>query len=332
MASSLSQDYAFADYSMADYDERSGVIQQATRSTVWFVKNLFFYTKGRLILRAGWIFEFICNVALLVVAFTEMRSSCLIEFGVEMMCYTCYGLPFLTWIFFFHLVWLLNTYMHVLLISRGFAFSRNVGKVLEENRMKGIPGIAVIVFMFLIFLMFSMVVGGVVLVVHSNSCPTADHIAGVRTLKRSETLFWACIIAMVTASITLPFIRFSEVIFAKKEPKHQDAENEGEFQDEQKQKYGTFHKYMDRAKEKQRKYLDKYGDVKQGYMEKFHEKRDVYMDKYHEKRDHLVEKKNALVEKVHDKERMYVDKFRNHGQYLDKYQPQDRGPIPTQSL
>lgn len=344
MASSMSQDYEFADYSMADYDERAGYIQSASRSTVWFVKNLFFYTKKRWILRVGWIFEFIVNVALLTVAGMTIRSSCLIEFGVEVMCYTCYGLPFLVWIASFSLLWLLNTYMHVLLISRGFAFPRNISLVLEDNRRKGIPGIAVIVFMFLLVLMFTMVVGGIVMLVHSNSCPTVDHIAGVRTLKRSENLFWAIIIAMIIACITLPVIRFSEVFFAKKEPKEQVETPDG-------QKYGTFHKYMDMAKEKGQPYMDKFREKRQYWANKAHDKEQQYMDNIRDRRDHLVdklhqkeekyankfhEKMDPYANKFYEKKEQYLDpqinKLRNHGQYLDSFQPKEHGALTAQSL
>lgn len=354
MKSTLTQDYEFADYSMADYDDRAGVIQQATRSTVWFVKNLFFYTKKRWILRVGWIFEFIANVALLTVAGIEIRSSCLIEFGVEVMCYTCYGLPFLIWIAIFSFLWLLNTYMHVLLISRGFAFPANFSKVLEDNRRKGIPGIAVIVFMFLLILMFAMIIAGITMLVHSSSCPTADHIKGVRTLKRDETLFWAIIIAMIVAFITLPLIRFSEVIFKKKEHKEQEENQEG--------KYGTFHKYMDIAKQKEHEYMDKMREKAPEYMEKLREKEqkylEPYMEKYHvrEKRDQLVgyayekeqqyvepymekyhvrEKVDHVVDKAWEKEQEFMQRYhQHHDQYLNNLQPKptNQAPLPVQSL
>lgn len=223
MASTLQKDYDFADYSMQDYDERSGLLQQTSKSTVWFVHNLFHYTQKRWLVRIGWILEFIANILLLVVAGIEARSSCMIEFGFEVMCYTCFGMPFLMWIGSFSFLWLLNLYMHVLLISRGYAVPRKVPKVLEDNRRKGIPGIAVIIFMFLMFLMFALIIGGIVLLVKSSSCPTSNTINGVRTLRRSNLLFWSIISAMIFASIVVPFVRFADVIFAKKEANGQLA-------------------------------------------------------------------------------------------------------------
>lgn len=224
MASTLQQDHDFADYSMADYDERSGLIQQASKSTTWFVWNLFFYTQKRWLVRVGWILEFIANIFLLAVAGMEIRSSCIIEIGLEVMCYSCFGLPFLIWIGSFSLVWLLNLYMHVLLISRGYSFPRNPVKVLEDNRRKGIPGIAVITFMFLLFLMLVMIISGILVLVKSNTCPTSATIHGVRTLQRSNNLFWAIVSSMIFAAIIVPLVRFADVIFAKKERKEPNGQ------------------------------------------------------------------------------------------------------------
>jgi len=218
MSSSLQKDYEYADYVMAECDERSGLIQSATRSTSWFVHNLFFYTQKRWMMRVGWIIEFVANILILVAAGTEVRSNCILEFGVEVMCYSCYGLPFLIWLVSFSFLWLLNLYMHVLLISRGFNFpAKNPGKVLDESRRKGIPGIAVIVFLFLVFLLFAMIIGGIVLLVKSSSCPTVPTMHGVRTLQRSDALLTAMILTMIVSSIALPIVRFSEIF--KKEPK-----------------------------------------------------------------------------------------------------------------
>lgn len=306
MASTLEKDYNFADYSMADYDERSGFIQQAGRSTVWFVQNLFFYTKKRWIMRFGWILEFIANIVLLTVAGIHMRSSCMIEFGIEVMCYSCYGFPFLIWIASFSLLWLLNVYMHVLLISRGFTFPKPLSKVLEDNRKKGIPGIAVIVFMLLLFLMFAMIVGGIVLLVHSNHCPTVDHVAGVRTLKRSETLFWAIISIMIIALIVVPPVRFSEIL-GKKDHQNSDGQH---IEDDEGQRYGTFQKYMDKAREKEQMYVGKFRDYREHLKEKAAEKKQMYQNKFHNQ----------------------MDKFRHHGEYLDDFRGHNHGPLQAQTL
>jgi len=150
-------------------DEHSKLLGQAADECKSMWRGLMAHTNGRRWIMVVWALEVLWILFVVMANSMELWGSCPFEFGLAPVCHYCYSRPFLIWNAILVVLWSFHVYMAVLMASRGFCFRpRASGHV--DNEIRGIPGMATNVFLYLFGFILVWDVVGIVITVMSNSC------------------------------------------------------------------------------------------------------------------------------------------------------------------
>lgn len=159
--------------------------------------DLLVFTSDRPWVFVVWALEIFWLLFVVTACTMEMWGSCSFEMGQTSYCSYCYSSPFLVFLFGLVTIWFFNLYTYVLLLSRGFQLRlRYLGLAVQRNEEKGIPAAALYLFMVLSTVMFVWLIGGLVMLISSETCRRGGVLYGNRP-GRSFLLFATVLVSII---------------------------------------------------------------------------------------------------------------------------------------
>lgn len=187
-------------------DERSKLIAEAVEEGKSMWNGLLAHTRNRRWILAVWAVEVLWILFVVMANSMEMWGACPFEMGLAPVCQYCYSRPFLIWNSILVVLWGFHLYMCVLMASRGFCFRpKSSGYV--DNEIRGIPRLAMSVFLYLFGLLIVWVIVGIVIAVMSNSCLQTSTSNFYHHHDRSGLMFSTTVASLVLVPILLFFGR-----------------------------------------------------------------------------------------------------------------------------
>lgn len=203
MPSNMEADYKFAE---KVHDERSVLIPATIDHCTWLGGNIWYYTDGNRWWIAVWLFEALAVLGIGIMIVQEIYSGCPIVLGLDPYCRRCGSLRLLSWLSVAAVGWAANLFVYTLLVSRGFRWSiMKAHKAVQENRPKGIPGIAVMFFFAVSIGLFVWLVVGLVVLISTNRCLYGGKLAPKG--ERSFGLFLTVVLTLIFFPILFLFGR-----------------------------------------------------------------------------------------------------------------------------
>mmetsp|Transcript_89497 Transcript_89497/g.191804 ORF Transcript_89497/g.191804 Transcript_89497/m.191804 type:complete len:223 (+) Transcript_89497:149-817(+) len=161
-----------------------------------FWQGLAVNTRGRRWICGVWALEILWMLYVVLANSMEMWGSCPFQMGLSPVCQYCYTEAFLAWSCILIVVWLLQLYLSVLLISRGFDCKPSTSAMLD-NEIKGIPRTASALFYALSGILLATLLGGVVVLCLSSTCQSGHEDGFMVHQPRSSLMFGTTLASVV---------------------------------------------------------------------------------------------------------------------------------------
>lgn len=199
--SRLEDDTTFAEIAIGEKQALLGP-QTAAEQGKTIAHNLVFFTKDRKWLYGVWGLEVLWHAFMVMAIAVELWGSCPFQSGFAPVCRYCYSEGFLLWLGVTVLLWGLNLFTYVLLVSRGFSFRlRTLGNSIHYNKTRGVPPQAMYFYLCISFMLATWLFVGLFIIIGSNRC-----LAGGRFLStqdRSSLMFFTTLVTLLVAPVLL---------------------------------------------------------------------------------------------------------------------------------
>lgn len=202
--SDLEKDHAFAEAAMG---ETFSLLTQGSHEAHSTHGNLLRYIgRERQWVYGVWGAELTSILVVVMAMAIEVYSSCPIEGALLPACHLCYSNVFLGWMLGWVSLHLLNLWVFVLLVSRGFVIKlENLGNIVKENNNRGIPKNAIYIFLVSSAAIAVWFLAGVGVLAGSNKCLIGGRI--FMLTPRSPLLFWTILMIILISPVLAFFGR-----------------------------------------------------------------------------------------------------------------------------
>eukprot|EP00928_Gymnodinium_smaydae_P008959 TRINITY_DN13307_c0_g2_i1.p1 TRINITY_DN13307_c0_g2~~TRINITY_DN13307_c0_g2_i1.p1 ORF type:complete len:232 (-),score=49.25 TRINITY_DN13307_c0_g2_i1:89-784(-) len=157
---------------------------------VW--RNILHHASSSRLSCLVWSSELVVMLFIVMSIFMEMWGACPYDMGITPTCKYCYSSVFLFWNAGLVLLWFLNLYLFVLLISRGFTMSIwqywHPDSLFAESKRLGIPQRAVATFLYMTTALLAWLVVGLFALIFSTSCTKRGSIYSLSSPGRSDLM------------------------------------------------------------------------------------------------------------------------------------------------
>lgn len=205
---SLESHTIFAEEALGERHPLVGPQRVKLHDSLWH--GLLVHTREYTRIYLIWAFEILWLLFLSMVMTTEMWGSCPFELGLAPACVYCYSLPFVLWSFVLTIVWFLNLYLFVLLVSRGFSITvAKFGRCVKDNKDRGIPKNALLTFWYMNIFLVCVEIAGIAILALSSQCNSVGSAYEGRS--RSPMMFWSVVCSVVCVPILYGLGRFKDV-------------------------------------------------------------------------------------------------------------------------
>mmetsp|Transcript_71305 Transcript_71305/g.133374 ORF Transcript_71305/g.133374 Transcript_71305/m.133374 type:complete len:243 (-) Transcript_71305:64-792(-) len=195
-ACAMPTDYAFAELAVG---EKQQLLPKVVDTSYGVWRSILDNTQDWRWVFGAWTVEVVWMLFVAMLAAVELWSHCPFEFGA-LACTHCFSGDFLTWQAVVLVLWVLNLYTFILLVSRGFHMSlKRIGSVLQDN--KGVPAVAILLLLTLTGLLFLTFLIGLGMVYHSRLCEFGD--ALYEHPQRSPLMFWSTLLTTFVAPLLI---------------------------------------------------------------------------------------------------------------------------------
>jgi hypothetical protein len=201
-------------------DDHTRLVEEALgeqRRLVWQAENdvksvwhgVIAHTRDRHGMLIIWTVEVMWLFFVVMANSIEIWGSCPLNAGMASVCWYCYDRLFLAWSCVFVIIWGLNLYTYVLLLSKGFSFRfRGIQRTVAEN--KGLSTFGISFFVYLSVILFFWAAAGIVILACSTGACNRGN--GIYTdhaeHHRSRLMFNTVLISVIATPILLILGRF----------------------------------------------------------------------------------------------------------------------------